>query len=198
LKKTELPCFFYGGEGGSSDCFFFFLTSKGFWGGGGGGYCTLDIIWVFLLSLQCLSEIFIIRKRNARYIIKNIYWSSCKVPGILVRFNETWIFWTDFRKVLISNFIKILPLKAEVFHAHGRTDGGTDKYYEANSRFSLFYERAYKEWKSFLKSLIEIGSQILTSVAMKAIVYWVMMLIDVHRRCGRTWSRNQNFLLKHV
>jgi len=35
----------------------------------------------------------------------------------------------------ISLFIKILPLEAEVFHAHGRKVRGTDKCYEANSRF---------------------------------------------------------------
>jgi hypothetical protein len=33
---------------------------------------------------------------------------------------------------------------AELFHADAWTDGWTDKHDEANSRFSQFYERAYK------------------------------------------------------
>jgi hypothetical protein len=36
-------------------------------------------------------------------------------------FNETWIFWTCFRKTQISDSIKIRPAEAELFHADGRT-----------------------------------------------------------------------------
>jgi hypothetical protein len=41
---------------------------------------------------------------------------------------------------LISNFMKIRPLEAELFNA----DGQTDRHDEANSRFSQFCERAYQ------------------------------------------------------
>jgi len=42
-------------------------------------------------------------------------------------FNETWIFSTEFWKILkISNFMKIHPVKAELFHSDGRTDRPTD------------------------------------------------------------------------
>jgi len=42
--------------------------------------------------------------------------------------NETGIFLTDFREknTEISNFIQIRPVKYELVHAGGRTDGETD------------------------------------------------------------------------
>jgi len=44
-------------------------------------------------------------------------------PLFFVYFNETLIFLKDFRKTLMSVFMKIRPLDAELFHADGRTDG---------------------------------------------------------------------------
>jgi hypothetical protein len=33
-------------------------------------------------------------------MIKNVYLSPCKAPAVLSDINKTWIFWTDFRKIL--------------------------------------------------------------------------------------------------
>ena len=46
---------------------------------------TSDIKCVFWFSLQLLSETFLIL-RTEREVIKNVYWSSCEVPFIIVRF----------------------------------------------------------------------------------------------------------------
>jgi len=44
----------------------------------------------------------------------------------------------DFRKIFISNLIKIRLVGDKLFHADGRTDGRE----EASRRSSKFYERA--------------------------------------------------------
>ena len=46
------------------------------------------------------------------------------------------------KKKIISDFVKILPVGAELFHADGPADGQTDRHDEANSRFLQFWERA--------------------------------------------------------
>ena len=49
--------------------------------------------------------------------------SSCKAPLFLSNFNEILIFATDFWKnIQISNFMKILSVGAELFHANGWAD----------------------------------------------------------------------------
>jgi len=52
---------------------------------------------VFWFCLQLLSETFLILRRIQWQMIKNLHRSSYKLCVILV---ETWIFWTDFRKIL--------------------------------------------------------------------------------------------------
>jgi hypothetical protein len=47
----------------------------------------LDKQFVLLLSTHILSEIFLNLIRTEREMIKKVYWCSCKVLVILVRFN---------------------------------------------------------------------------------------------------------------
>ena len=64
-----------------------------------------------------------------------------KRPLILSHLNETLNFSTDFRKIPISNFMKMHSVRAELFHVDGQTEGQTDRRDEANSRLSQFCER---------------------------------------------------------
>ena len=59
--------------------------------------------------------------------------------------NGTWIFLTNFQKILLSNFMKIRAVGAELFYADGRTDIRrlTGRNEDVNSCFSLFSQRAY-------------------------------------------------------
>jgi hypothetical protein len=51
-----------------------------------------------------LSETFLILRRNERHINKNVYRSSCTYPLLLSGFDESWMFWTHFRKILKYHF----------------------------------------------------------------------------------------------
>jgi hypothetical protein len=55
---------------------------------------------VYWFSLQFLSETFLILRRNERDIIKMYISLHVKYPLFVTDFNKTWIFRTDFRKLL--------------------------------------------------------------------------------------------------
>ena len=61
---------------------------------------------------------------------KNVYWSSCKLPVMLVRFPRNLNSLNRFSKnIQISNFMKIRPVGTELFHADGQTDMKTWEFF---------------------------------------------------------------------
>jgi hypothetical protein len=84
----------------------------------------LNIKCVFWFSLQLSSETFLFLRRTERDIIKNAYWSSCKV----LVFYGTYVFWTHFRKILKHKFSwKFFQWKPSCFmQTDRRTEGQTD------------------------------------------------------------------------
>ena len=102
----------------------------------------LNIKFVFWFSPIFLSVTFLLLRKTERDMIKNVRLSSCWVPVILVRSWRELNFLDKFskKKTHVSNFMKIRPVGAELFHV----DWGTDKHEEANGRFSQFWESTWK------------------------------------------------------
>jgi len=77
------------------------------------------------MCVLILSTTFVLltARRIVRDIIKNVYWSPCKVPVILDRVLWNFNFHNRLSKnTQISNLLKIRPVGAELFHADGQTD----------------------------------------------------------------------------
>jgi hypothetical protein len=92
------------------------------------GKKLLNIKCVFWFYLQLLSETFLFLRRNQRDIIINVHRSSYKVPLLLSDLNETWIFLTDFRKIIKCeiSWKSILSEPSCCIRTEGRTDRQRD------------------------------------------------------------------------
>jgi len=98
----------------------------------------LNIKCTFWVYLQVLSETFLILRRNERDVIKNVNYSSCKMPLFLSGFNETWTLSTYFRKMLIYIKFHGNPSSGRRVVPRGLTDRQTSRHDEANSRLLQF------------------------------------------------------------
>jgi hypothetical protein len=80
---------------------------------------------VFRFSLQLLSKTFLILGRTERYLIKNVYRSSCKLPLFLSDLDKTWIFSKIFENFSHIKFYKNPSSGIRVVPC-GQTYGRTD------------------------------------------------------------------------
>jgi len=80
-----------------------------------------EYVFLFFLSL---SEISLIVRRTLQYIIINLRKTSREVLVIPVRFQSNLNFLDEFSKknIQIPNFVKILPVGAELFQVDRETD----------------------------------------------------------------------------
>ena len=68
------------------------------------------------------------KKNSASEISKMYNGLHVQYPLFLSAFHETWIFLTDFSNTQISNFMKIRPVGAELFHVGAKTGHGPHSF----------------------------------------------------------------------
>ena len=86
-------------------------------------------------------------------MIVSVYWSSCRVSVIPVRFEWNLNFLDRFSKsIQVWNFMKIRPVGTELFLADGRSDGRTDmaKLIVVFLNFANAPEKQHVEWMCFI------------------------------------------------
>jgi hypothetical protein len=75
---------------------------------------------VFCFPINLLSETSLILRKIERDMIKNVYWSSCEV--YFCQILMTLVLSRQIFENTQQNFMKILPVGAELFLADGETD----------------------------------------------------------------------------
>jgi hypothetical protein len=92
------------------DIFHVMSQTAQFSGGGGGVENLLNKKRVFCFILQLMSETFLILRRLKRDIIINVHIGfHVKYLSFLSHINQTWSFWTDFKKILNFVILRMRP-----------------------------------------------------------------------------------------
>jgi hypothetical protein len=112
---------------------------------------------VFWFSLKILPETFFILWRTERDTIKNVYWYSCKFPLFLSYINESWIFSTDFPKIL--TYATQIPHKAAWY----RTKVSASRGWQTN-RLIPSMAQGQDQWRKFGISGAEPSGLLLSSI----------------------------------
>jgi len=113
------------------------------------GKMLLNIICACIFFLQCLSETLFMLRRIECVSTINDHSSSRKVTVILVRFNKTWIFLTNFGKTLKYQ----ISWKSHQWEISCSTwtDRQTNRHFKANSHFFAIFRCTLKigrdNWK---------------------------------------------------
>jgi len=115
------------------------------------GYWTSIFRFDFLYKF---CQTFLTVRRIEQDTVKNVYLSSCEVLFLFLSGCIELEFSRQIFEKCISNFMKIHPVGAELFH----TDGETDRHDKANSRFSKLCERDYKWMETCIRIRIH-GAQ---------------------------------------
>jgi hypothetical protein len=82
----------------------------------GGGFLNIKLVFWFSLYLFLLQH-FSLYEEFGEIWSKMYIGLHVQYQLFLLDFNETWIFSTDFRKILVSNLANICPVVAELFDA---------------------------------------------------------------------------------
>jgi hypothetical protein len=94
-------------------------------------------MYVLIFSTKFVWNISCSKKNRVRYDQKLYIGLHVKYTLFLSDFNETWIFLTDFRKILQYKISRNLSSGSQVI-PYGWTAGQTNSHNEANSHFSQF------------------------------------------------------------
>jgi hypothetical protein len=102
------------------------------------GERLLNIKCVFWFSLQILCETFLILRITEQELIKIYFGLYVKYPLFFPDFKQTWIFSTNFRKILKYQIPwKSVEQEPSSLRAGGWTNGRTDRHDEPESLFAI-------------------------------------------------------------